>query len=526
MQEKNQSAVLAYALELAGSRTIRYEVMHDGTDGYTFHQAEDDSFAVTAGSGRGVLYAVYDILDGQTSGGGRPAFSIRGINPCESLARHTPEQLTKLIDRMGRWRMNRIIIHSQYGFDEHRALIERETAKRGIEIVHYTYYNLAFCEGIPTKHFAKRKDGAPKPKGTRLECYDRLCASDPEGLALYAEGVERYMKAHPDFRHQMLATADGYDYCECEACRGKNPIAQWEPFFNRFFDHAPDRSREALIYVNRFSVPDDLTRIRRLDGVMFDTHLRVRRDPLRQGVRRGFPRTVDEEVVDPRAAGIPFNRYLFERLKEWRAAYPGNLYVFENLMVQGLFGLALPNVSVYLDDIRAFYLEGIDGVVYEAYETGIRYFLPHLERIALALWNPELPYEPDDFETTYLNDLESPEWPGDVYWNDYLKKLPEPEIYRLGANYKSSPSWANCLALLQAILTREDRDRFDWLYIGFTTMHYLHTQVAPVPNPDPLEELFLTTHKVWDFMNKVEKPRETAGAVIERLVERLSRGAG
>ena len=41
----------------------------------------------------------------------KPEFSIRGLNPRESLNRHTKEQIIKLIDRMGRWRMNTIIIH-------------------------------------------------------------------------------------------------------------------------------------------------------------------------------------------------------------------------------------------------------------------------------------------------------------------------------------------------------------------------------------------------------------------------------
>ena len=38
-------------------------------------------------------------------------FSVRGFNPCESLLRHTPEQLRRFIRRMKQLNFNTIIIH-------------------------------------------------------------------------------------------------------------------------------------------------------------------------------------------------------------------------------------------------------------------------------------------------------------------------------------------------------------------------------------------------------------------------------
>ena len=38
-------------------------------------------------------------------------FAVRGFNPCESLLRHTPEQLRRFIRRMKDLDFNTIIIH-------------------------------------------------------------------------------------------------------------------------------------------------------------------------------------------------------------------------------------------------------------------------------------------------------------------------------------------------------------------------------------------------------------------------------
>ena len=60
-------------------------------------------------------------------------FPIRGFNPCESLLRHTPEQLRRFIRRMKEFDFNSIIIHSDYGWQRYRSLIEKECADAGVE---------------------------------------------------------------------------------------------------------------------------------------------------------------------------------------------------------------------------------------------------------------------------------------------------------------------------------------------------------------------------------------------------------
>ena len=259
----DETPVLEFARQLAAGRKLETRITGGGGDAYEFTTTADGAIWVTSGMARGVLYAVYDVLGGKSSGRESLAFSVRGINPCESLSRHSPEMVARLIDRMGRWKMNRIIIHSEYGLDGHKDLILHECGKRGIELVYYLYDNLCFGNAVPRAYWAVDKQGEVRAPYDHLECYDRLCASKPEGFVAYRKGVDGYLEQHPNFRQVMFATADGGDYCRCPECREKGPGAQCLPFFNIFFDEAAGRCRELFVYTERYQLPNDLSRIRK-----------------------------------------------------------------------------------------------------------------------------------------------------------------------------------------------------------------------------------------------------------------------
>lgn len=488
------SPVLGFVRQLVPGRTLHVRITHDGTDAYRFSVAEDGTMDVTTGSERGVLYAAYDVLDGKTSGDESPAFSIRGIFPCDCTQRHTPAMMRKLIDRTGRWRMNVLAVITQYGFREHKDLITRECAKRGIKLVHYTYYNLAFCKGIPKKYFAVDEQGNPQPPFDHLECTDRLCASNPEGLDLYRQGVRRYLREHPEYQDLVFATADGWDYCMCPSCRKKNTAGQAMPFFDIFFDEAKGRRPQYLAYFQRYVLPKDLSRIKQVDAVMFDDHTRNPHVPLHDPeLKAGRARW--HEGVDPRAKNTTRNRYLYDRLAQWRNAYPGKLYLHENLMIQGSYGVPRFNTQVYLEDLRQFKKMGIDGVLYEAFEPGIRPILPTLDTVAKALWNPDRKYEVNDDAYPELH-----------------------EFYDLVHESHKRRDWKSCGNLMRYLLARPDRDQFDWLFIGYDSMWRANRR-QPLATDDPEVKEFLEKRKLWDFMEPLDRPRETTGRVIEKIVK-------
>ena len=476
------SSILDFARQLAAGRKVEARITGEGGDAYEFTATTNGIVRVVAGTARGVLYAVYDVLDGKTSGKESPAFSVRGINPCESFARHTPEMVARLIDRMGRWKMNRIIIHSEYGFERHKELILRECGKRGIEMVYYLYDNVCFGNAVPRAYWAVDNKGKVRAPYDHLEAYNRVCASKSEGFGPYRKGVDSYLGRHPDFRQVMFATADGGDYCQCPECSLKGPWEQVLPFFNLYFDAASDRTRELLVYHERYEVPKDLSRIGNLNGVMYDLHSRNRMSALADsGKKTG-------------------NRYLYDRLLEWRKAVSGTLYIFENMMIQGDFGVPSYNAEAYLEDLRQFKKDGIDGMIYEVYEPGIRPHLPALDVFSKAMWRPF-----DNFQVTENAD---PEFQ---------------QFRRLVGNSRSTRNLESLKALNTYLVNLPDRDRFDWLYIGFTSMKRCDAKAKSIlfQTSDRKEKLFLETNKIWDFLEKVENPRETTGRIIEQIVGRL-----
>ena len=532
-------ATLSFARELY-KQQIRVDWQDGDGDAYVFCVEDDGALRVRTASARGVLYAVYDALDGQPQGEARPEFAIRGLNPCESLNRHSPTQLARLIDRMGRWRMNTLIIHSNYGFEQHRSLIEREAALRGIELVHYTYSNLCFMDGIDPEHFARGADG--QPMWERAECETRLCVSDSTGLERYTANIAQYIEAHPDFERMIFCTADGASLCQCPHGRERNAISQWRDIFNPFFDIAHrQRKLEMLVYIQRFSVPSDLSRISRLDRVLFDTHLRYPRTALgtshawgKHGPRSYYPADIDP-LQDPRG-DQPINVYLWDRLVEWRRAFQGQLYVFENLMIQGIWGCPRPNTSIYLEDLRNFKKLGIDGVVYEAFEPGIEPFVPTFNAIALAMWNLNYPYQPTLFEQAYLaSDAADEEfgyhWVGHPHWDafrgDYSRNELAKLLYEHNRMRSLEPSEENikqatacCRCILDYLLSSQCRESFDWLYITFNTLRRLH-QLGALAPANNRELAFLESVKLWDFQERYAPSRQVAAEVIYGLQNRL-----
>ena len=89
--EQRDSPVLRFARQLARGVPFGREFRRDGSDAYRFKVGEDGAIDVESGSQRGVLYAVYDVLAGKTSGDEKPAFAIRGLFPCDATQRHTRE---------------------------------------------------------------------------------------------------------------------------------------------------------------------------------------------------------------------------------------------------------------------------------------------------------------------------------------------------------------------------------------------------------------------------------------------------
>lgn len=243
-------------------------------------------------------------------------------------------------------------------------------------------------------------------------------------------------------------------------------------------------------------------------------------------------------IQDPRG-DQPINVYLWDRLVEWRKAFRGQLYVFENLMIQGIWGCPRPNTSVYLDDLKRFKDLGIDGVVYEAFEPGIQPFLPTFDAIARAMWDVCRPYQKGAFEQAYLaegavsKDL-SIDHPGHARWNRWhgddaraglavlQHRLEALQMECPPGKARSAEVVACCREILRHVLDRPGREDFDWILIAFSVLKTARRFGALDPANDR-EEDFLAARKLWDFQERHAPPREAASEVIASLWARLGR---
>ncbi len=452
--------------------------------------------------------------------------SIRGINVCESLARHTPEQVERLLERMRQWRMNTLVVHPEYGYRGFERLIRRRCRELGLTLVHYVYTSLAFLPGCPSLCFAKDEQG--RPRTPQLACETRLCVHDAQGLRRFREGARRYYAQQvQDGDQVLLATADGALLCQCAACRKLNAVEQWQPLLEIAVDEARRGRRLTLhfiSYVRRFSLPRDMAVFSEIDAVMFDLHLRWRWAALGQD----HPLSKVEEMeaaADPRAARAPINRYLLDRLTEWRSAFKGQLYVFENLMMQSTMSCPQPNTGALLQDIATFRKLGVDGVVYEAFEPGIDSFAEQLGTLSRALQGEAVEHVPDALEQAGVGDadIQHRAWPY-LMAREYdglallARHLPDPVVLehaRRLRQYMHERTLANWQQV--AGYAMEHRDRLDWLYIAFTLMKWLPAEHKPQVS-DPACQRYLTVTKLWDFMEEQERPIPATEAVMRQLL--------
>lgn len=520
----NDERILQFARREAEDIQLDFRLDPGEDDGYTVTR-DGSRYAVTGTNARSCLHGLYHIKQGRPLGSFKAAFPIRGINPCESLARHTPEQLRDLIDRMGRWRMNTLIVHVNYGWRFHKKLIIQECAKRGIEIVFYVYTSIVFLPSDAPSHWLA-KDEYGRPYNDHPVCETRLCLAEPDALDAFGRGAREFFanQAAPA-TSVLMQTGDGYKHCRCTHCRDTLPSDQWlapmERFINAGRDTAPDKLLETIIYVQRFKPPKDMSLYRELDRLFYDLHIRNRWRPL--GDTHPVYGQRAEADVDPDADDVPVNVYLFDRLKEWREKFPGRLYAFENLQLHGTLSCPQPNTAVLLEDLRRYRDMGLQGAVYEVLD-GMTYFTDQVATLAEGLWNPDIEYRPTRPE----------QWCGEhcpphplFFLKEFgfpLKQLehefdePLREHIRNCREFYADISARNLKRTIEHMYAHPGR--FERMSTAFRFLKMFHTR-TPIPNLNDKEKRFLDILKLWDFMEPLEDAIGEVDEIVRSLLGKL-----
>ena len=390
--------------------------------------AATNALTLSAASGASLLYAVYQVLEQQgcrwlyPGADGeivptktnlvcsqqvrtRADFSMRGLFPVENLQRYTETDVIGMLDWMGKNRMNYLEVIGNYGWDRLGKTLLAESRKRGIHVVGYLW---SFEVFLPLAVGRTHPEYFAFFDGKRQVDYNvKRCASSEAAIKIFVENGTRWFQEHPELEEWLIIPNDGFHWCECDKCRDLKPQDQWAAFFVPLMQKlAVTRPRVRLqnfIYVMRYALPRDIAPFQtpRLDH-FFDVHLRNNwfslRDPAAP-VESGHR----EAEVDDRARGQPLNHYLADRLGEWRAAVPGRIWIFENVMLHGTYSLPVPNLPQVAADLQAAHRENIQGYLFEAYLQGWNSFAPELWSLARLCWNTET--SPAALEQEYFREL-------------------------------------------------------------------------------------------------------------------------
>jgi len=437
--------------------------------------------------------------------------------------------------------MNTFVCYTHYGYHEHVQSIKRECAKRGIDILYY--HNTSFWFGRqldPKKHFAKGPDGRPWTK--KLRCETRPCWADPTAEKMVKKEIDKFFRhtLPKDHKKLLFSPADGYKHCHCDHCRRLSPVEQWMVMHDAVAEglrkHTRNREFHSQVYVHRYRPPADLRSLMEVDRFFFDTHQRDRWHVMGDT----HPPLVfhRENEVDWAAARTPLNVYFMDRIKEWRDLTGKPITIFENLMVQGTFSCGQFNTSVLMGDLPVLQAAGVDGMLYEAFETSIQSFADEFEHLSRAMWNRRTRYKPGKVEQWSIKHFAKKDPTVDPSseigamanlipsvltgypWKDAEKEI-EPiqlKFIKLFSRFNKNVTARHAAAVVDLVMPRQDR--FDSLWIGFWTLRRLFRDKG-IPGLSPKDRRFLSYEKLWDFMEENTPPRVTTEERIASIRGKL-----
>lgn len=452
-------------------------------------------------------------------------FKIRGFNPCESLLRHTPEQLMTFIRRMKKLNFNSIIIHSDYGWKRYRELIEKECRDAEVEITLMVFGPRTFYSLLDwnSSWFAKNEHGIPftdKP-----ECETHPCSGNPEAIAAFQEGTEKYIAMLPStIKRVHMRAGDGLMFCRCEKCRNIPEHEQYQPFVAAFVRGAkkvrPELKLETDIYIKRYFIPSDPEPFMELDRLMFDTFYRHPFFPIGSCGDQCNHFIMRYIAPDGMADTDTPNEFYLKRLEQWNNLFPGKLYIHENVMCQGYWGVAQHNTGVYLSDQALYRKLGLAGVCYEAYEPGYAAF----DNIFVQLAKGEREEKMSTLEKILpASGLQAFGFDPDFPYERYL----EPRYATLARFLAIILNGGINAQIYRKLVTFEweNESVLDPVLVGYAAARegMLKGNLC-FNNLSKLAQELISRRKLWDFMEDIplkDDPRQVCKQLIFELAEKV-----
>ena len=444
---------------------------------------------------------------------------------CESLLRHTPQQLCRFLDRMKDLQFNNLIVQYDYGFRHYQEIIREKCEKYNIDVTLMvfgprSFFKLSDC---PAEYFACDENG--KPYTASPECETWPCFSSDEAMKYFRRGAEIFLKEHvPSWIKRVhMRSGDGWLVCRCSECRNLMPSVGWHPYIKAFAEILkqvrPDLESESDIYVGRYDTSVDPAEYKDVDCVMYDTF-------------GHHPRIAIGDNPNAKSNWIPvhgkdtdeFNcnsLYHFDRLTKWANRLPGKIYIHDNTMMQSYSGNFSRNTAVMFKDLALYRKLGLRGVLFEAYEPGYCYFEKHFEHLAKAMLDPAYieNYQPGEIEKKFLNiDLNFSFIDGGTS-PELLELLPaeEREFISVCDRGMFNPTVESYQALVDYTIAHQDK--VDVSYIGLLAAK---RGIRVSKNLDfsaasAEAKRLLSYTKLWDYMEECQDHASARNQVIELI---------
>ena len=452
-------------------------------------------------------------------------FEIRGFNMCESLLRHTPQQLSDFLDRMNSLKFNNLIVQYDYGFRHYQNVIREKCEKYNIDVTLMvfgprTFFSLSNC---PAEYFACDENG--KPYCPSPECETWPCFNSAGAMEYFKRGAEIFLKeCVPSWIKRVhMRSGDGWWVCDCPKCRNVMPSVGWHPYIKAFAEILkrvrPDLESESDIYVGRYDTNVAPEEYADVDCVMYDTF-------------GHHPRIAIGDNPNQKSNWIPvhgrdtdeFNcnsLYHLDRLTKWAKRLPGKIYIHDNTMMQSFVGNFSRNTQVMFKDLALYRKLNLRGVLFEAYEPGYCFFEKHFEHLAKAMLDPEYAaqYKPTDEEKMFMNiDLNFSFIDGGT--SPELLELLEPEereYITLCDKGLFNPTVESYRALID--YTIDHQDKVDVCFVGnLATKRAIRvSKNLDFSNASDEAKKLLSYNKLWDYMEQCSDHSAARDQVIELI---------
>ena len=215
---------------------------------------------------------------------------------------------------------------------------------------------------------------------------------------------------------------------------------------------------------------------------------------------------------------------MLQKLKEWNDAFPGKIYIHENVMKQGFEGNFQHGTASYLEDLKILHSLGIQGICFEAFEPGYGAFAQLFETLSRAMLGEEIRHELTEAEKACRKNHSQPFSPDRIL--DLTPYISDPVLVKCYQFHRQSYIKITPQFYRDYVsFALEHKERLDYLYIGFrVARNGVKQGTLRFKDLSPEAGKFLNSRKLWDFMEDIpvhQDPRAATLAVVEELLKKV-----